>query len=194
MTDVVTGGDGVTRCAWAGSDPLYIAYHDEEWGRPLKGDDELFEMLVLEGFQAGLAWITVLRKREAFRAAFAGFNIASVARLGAADVDRLVSDAGIIRHRGKIVAAVDNARAARALSERGTSLEDLVWSFAPARRPRPASFADVPSVTPESTALSKELKRRGFRFVGPTIVYAFMQAVGMVDDHLTLCDVVVAPR
>jgi DNA-3-methyladenine glycosylase I len=179
----------VTRCEWADADPLYRAYHDDEWGRPLRGDDALFEMLSLEGFQAGLSWMTVLRKRVAFRAAFAGFSIDAVARFDAADVDRLLTDAGIIRHRGKIEAAVANARAAQALRGASSSLTELVWSFAPPPRPRPTSAAAVPAETPESRAMSSELRRRGFRFVGPTIAYAFMQATGMVDDHLAGCDV-----
>ncbi len=185
--DLLVGEDGVTRCAWAGADPLYLAYHDTEWGSPLHGDDALFELLTLEGFQAGLAWITILRKREAFRAAFAGFRIETVADFGEDDVERLLGDAGIVRHRGKIEAAIRNARAARALPG---GLTQFLWSFAPPRRPqRPRSLSELPAATPESTALSKELRRRGFRFVGPTIVYAFMQAAGMVDDHLAGCQV-----
>ena len=170
------------RCGWAGSDPLYIAYHDEEWGRPLHGDDALYGLLTLEGFQAGLAWITILRKREAFRAAFADFEIAKVAAFGEADVERLLGDAGIVRHRGKIEAAIGNARAALELPD---GLDAFVWSFAPPARRRPVS--DIPAKTPESEALSKALKKRGFRFVGPTIVYAFMQSAGLVDDHLAGC-------
>jgi len=180
MDDLVDG-----RCGWAGTDPLYVSYHDEEWGHPLHGDDALFGLLTLEGFQAGLAWITILRKREAFRAAFADFRIAAVAAFEEADVERLLGDAGIVRHRGKIEAAIGNARAALALPE---GLDALVWSFAPAPRPRPRSFAEVPAQTAESNALSKELRRRGFRFVGPTIVYAFMQSAGLVDDHLAGCE------
>ena len=190
MSDLVLGADGVTRCAWAGADPLYVAYHDREWGRPLRGDDALFEMLTLEAFQAGLAWITILRKRAGFRAAFAGFRIEAVAAFDEADVERLLAEAGIVRNRAKIEAAIGNARAALRLP---TGLTDFLWSFAPPPRPdRPRSFADVPASTPESQALSKELRRRGFRFVGPTIVYAFMQAVGMVDDHLAGCDIAVS--
>ena len=184
--DVVVGEDGLARCAWGAGDPLYRAYHDEEWGRPLHGDDALFELLTLEGFQAGLAWITILRKREAFRAAFHSFRIADVARFGKRDVERLLGDEGIVRNRAKIEAAIDNARASLELSD---GLDALLWSFAPPPRTRRArSFAEIPASTPESTALSKELKRRGFRFVGPTIVYAFMQAAGLVDDHLEDCD------
>lgn len=185
MEDLVKGADGCVRCGWAGPDPLYLAYHDAEWGRPLHGDDALFELLTLEGFQAGLAWITILRKREAFRAAFAGFRIAEVAAFGEADVERLLADSGIVRHRGKIEAALGNARAALALPE---GLDALVWSFAPAPRPRLRSFAELAAQTPESAALSKELRGRGFRFVGPTTAYAFIQAAGLVDDHLAGCE------
>jgi DNA-3-methyladenine glycosylase I len=185
MDDLVVGADGRARCGWAGSNPLYLAYHDEEWGRPLRGDDALFELLTLEGFQAGLAWITILRKREAFHAAFAGFRVEAVAAFGDADVERLLGDAGIIRHRGKIEAAIGNARAALTLP---AGLTELVWAYAPpARRSRPRSLAEVPALTPESEALSRELRGHGFRFVGPTIVYAFMQAAGLVDDHVAGC-------
>jgi DNA-3-methyladenine glycosylase I len=188
MSDVVRGDDGVTRCRWAESDPLYVAYHDEEWGRPLRGDDALFEMLALEGFQAGLSWLTILRKRPSFRSAFAGFRIAKVASFDERDVERLMGDAGIVRNRAKIEATIGNARAAQEFGSDG--LTELLWSFAPTpRKRRLRSFAEMPAETPESKALSKELKRRGFRFVGPTIVYAFMQAVGMVDDHLAGCEI-----
>lgn len=191
MSDVIRGEDGVVRCRWAGSDPLYLSYHDEEWGRPLCADDELFEMLTLEGFQAGLSWLTILRKRPAFRSAFAGFRIAKVAGFDEGDVERLLGDAGIVRNRAKIEATIGNAHAALELGRDG--LTELLWSFAPPpRKRRLRSFAEMPAETPESKALSKELKRRGFRFVGPTIVYAFMQAVGMVDDHLAGCEIVVA--
>ena len=185
MEDLVGG-----RCGWAGSDPLYVAYHDDEWGRPLHGDDALFGLLTLEGFQAGLAWITILRKREAFRAAFADFRIAAVAAFEEADVERLLGDAGIVRHRGKIEAAIGNARAALELPG---GLDDLVWSFAPGSRRRPRSLSEIPAKTTESEALSKELRRRGFRFVGPTIVYAFMQSAGLVDDHVAGCETAPAP-
>ena len=192
MSDVITGEDGVRRCAWGAGDPLYRAYHDDEWGRPLHGDDALFELLTLEGFQAGLAWITILRKREAFRSAFGGFEIERVARYDESDVERLLGDAGIVRHRGKIEAAIGNARAAQALPG---GLDALVWSYAPEARPkRVAGFAEVPASTAESLALSKELKRRDFRFVGPTTVYAFMQSAGLVDDHLAGCDVAAGER
>jgi DNA-3-methyladenine glycosylase I len=190
VEDLLRGEDGITRCRWAGSDPLYLAYHDEEWGRPLHGDDPLFEMLTLEGFQAGLSWLTILRKREAFRSAFAGFRIADVAAFGEDDVERLLGNAGIVRNRAKIGAAVGNARAALEVGPGG--LTELLWSYAPPPRPRRLeSFDEMPAQTAESKALSKELRRRGFRFVGPTIVYAFMQAVGMVDDHLAGCEIAV---
>ena len=184
MTAVV-GEDGVRRCPWAMSAPEYIPYHDHEWGRAVRGDDAVFERLVLEAFQSGLSFITILRKREAFRAAFAGFSIEAVARFTEADAERLMSDTGIIRNRAKITASLTNARAAMAVPE---GLSELVWSFAPTRRrAAPKLDADIPAVTPESTALAKELKRRGFQFVGPTTAYAHMQATGMVNDHLASC-------
>jgi DNA-3-methyladenine glycosylase I len=180
-----TGTDGRRRCWWGASTPDYERYHDEEWGRPVTDDRGLYERMVLEGFQSGLSWLTILRKRENFRAAFAGFEIDAVARFGDRDVARLLGDAGIVRHRGKIEAAIANAKAAAALD---TPLAELVWSFAPdGRRRAPRSLEDLPSVTPESTALAKELKRRGFRFVGPTTAYAMMQACGLVNDHLVGC-------
>ncbi len=173
------------RCAWAGTAPEYVRYHDEEWGTVLRGDDALFERLCLEAFQSGLSWITVLRKRPAFRSAFAGFSIDAVAAFTADDEARLMADAGIVRNRAKIAAAVRNARAAQQVPG---GLSDLLWSFAPTgERPRPATLADVPATTPESTAMAKELKRRGFAFVGPTTAYALMQATGMVDDHVATC-------
>lgn len=185
VEDLVTGPDELARCGWAGTDPVYCVYHDREWGRPLHGDEALFQLLCLEGFQAGLAWITILRKREAFRSAFAGFRLETLAGWGEADVERLFGDAGIVRHRGKIEATLGNARAALALPD---GLDALVWSFAPpARERRPATLAEVPALTPESTALSKELRLRGFGFVGPTTVYAFMQSAGLADDHLEGC-------
>jgi DNA-3-methyladenine glycosylase I len=187
VSDLVEGPDGRLRCAWGASAPEYVAYHDGEWGRPVRGDDALYERLVLEAFQSGLSWLTILRKREGFRAAFAGFDIDAVAAFGDADVARLLADAAIVRNRAKVEAAVANARAAQALRDGGQSLTDLIWSFAPAERPAPRSHADVPAVTPESTALAKELKRRGFRFVGPTTAYATMQACGLVNDHLEGC-------
>ena len=185
MDELLVDDAGTARCSWCGDDPLYCAYHDEEWGKPLHGDDAVFELLTLEGFQAGLSWITILRKREAFRRAFSRFRIAEVAAFGEPDVERLLADAGVVRHRGKIEAAIGNARAALELD---AGLSELVWWFAPESRPRRlASLSEIPAVTKESTALSQELKRRGFRFVGPTTVYAFMQAAGLVDDHVAGC-------
>ncbi|MFW3170902.1 DNA-3-methyladenine glycosylase I [Geodermatophilus sp. CPCC 206100] len=175
----------LVRCAWGDSAPEYVAYHDEEWGTPLHGDDALFERLCLEAFQSGLSWITILRKRPAFRAAFAGFSIDAVAAFTEEDEARLMADAGIVRNRAKVRAAVTNARAAQRVPE---GLDALLWSFAPtAPRPRPATLADVPATTAESTAMAEELKRRGFVFVGPTTAYALMQATGMVDDHVVEC-------
>jgi DNA-3-methyladenine glycosylase I len=185
---LLTGTDGRRRCWWGGSTPEYERYHDEEWGRPVTDDRGLYERMVLEGFQSGLSWLTILRKRENFRAAFAGFDIDTVAGFGDRDVARLLSDAGIVRHRGKIEAAIANAVAARAMHSDGESLTELIWSHAPTgRRRAPRSLDDLPAVTPESTALSKELKKRGFRFVGPTTAYALMQACGLVNDHLAGC-------
>lgn len=184
---LVQGDDGRVRCWWPGEHEDYIAYHDTEWGVPERSEHALFEKLVLEGFQSGLSWLTILRKRDRFREVFAGFDPERVAAFGEADVDRLVVDAGIIRHRGKIEAAVGNARALVDLHGEGGSLVELAWSFAPAARPRPRSLSDIPASTAESVALSKALKSRGFRFVGPTTAYAFMQAMGLVDDHLDGC-------
>jgi len=185
MDGLVIGADGIARCGWCGDSALYCAYHDNEWGRELRGDDALFELLSLEGFQAGLSWLTILRKREAFRAAFAGFSLERVAGFGEHDVEGLLGDAGIIRHRGKIEATIGNAVAALEIEG---GLSELVWSFAPPpRRRRPVALGELPAATEESTALSKELRRRGFRFVGPTTVYAFMQSAGLVDDHLEGC-------
>ncbi|MFG1669657.1 DNA-3-methyladenine glycosylase I [Streptomyces sp. Y7] len=185
--EAVAGPDGALRCPWALSTPDYVTYHDEEWGRPVHGDDALFERLSLEAFQSGLSWITILRRREGFRAAFAGFEIAKVATFTDADKDRLLADAGIIRNRAKIEATMANARALAEWTP--GDLDDLIWSHAPdpAARPAPKTLADVPAVTPESTALSKALKKRGLRFVGPTTAYALMQACGLVDDHLASC-------
>ncbi|MEV7227768.1 MULTISPECIES: DNA-3-methyladenine glycosylase I [Polymorphospora] len=192
MTDLVIGADGLARCGWGGSTPDYAAYHDDEWGRPVHGDDAHFERLTLEAFQSGLSWLTILRKRAAFRTAFDGFQIKTVAGYDDSDVVRLLADAGIVRNRAKIEAAIVNARAAADLPD---GLASLLWSYAPPPRAgRPAGFADVPAVTPESTAMAKELKRRGFRFVGPTTSYALMQAIGMVDDHLLGCHVGPATR
>jgi DNA-3-methyladenine glycosylase I len=184
-TPLAKGSDGRPRCWWGASTEDYERYHDEEWGRPVTDDRGLYERMVLEGFQSGLSWLTILRKRENFRAAFAGFEIDAVARFGDRDVARLLADAGIVRHRGKIEAAIANAKAAAALD---TPLAELIWSFAPrGRRRAPRSLEDLPAITPESTALSKELKRRGFRFVGPTTAYAMMQACGLVNDHMAGC-------
>jgi DNA-3-methyladenine glycosylase I len=187
--DLVVGDDGLARCPWGGSTPDYRAYHDTEWGRPVHGDDAIFERLTLEAFQSGLSWLTILRKRPAFRAAFAGFDIPAVAGFADADRERLLADAGIVRNRAKVDATIANARAAEALlAERGPgALDALVWSFAPTPRRRRRSVADVPATTPESAALARELKRQGFVFVGPTTAYAAMQAMGLVDDHLDGC-------
>jgi len=177
------------RC-WPTSDPLYIAYHDEEWGRPVRDEQRLLERLCLEGFQSGLAWITILRKRENFRAVFCGFEPERVARFGDADVQRLMADAGIVRNRAKIEATIANARATLQLHEAGDTLDALLWSYAPDMpAPAPRSLQDMPAATPESKALARELKRRGFRFVGPTTAYALMQATGIVNDHLDQCRV-----
>ncbi|GGJ91929.1 DNA-3-methyladenine glycosylase I [Pilimelia anulata] len=183
---LVVGPDGRARCRWGARPEIYVTYHDGEWGRPLRGDDALFERLALEAFQSGLSWLTILRRRPAFRAAFADFRLAAVAGYGEADVERLLADAGIIRNRAKIEATIANARTAL---EQPEGLSELLWSFAPPARARPARLAEIPAVTPESTALARELRRRGFRFVGPTTAYALMQATGMVDDHLADCHV-----
>jgi DNA-3-methyladenine glycosylase I len=187
----VTGPDGRARCAWAAGD-LYAAYHDDEWGVPLHGDAKLWEKLTLEGFQSGLSWIVVLRKRPAFREAFAGFDPEVVAAFGPEDVDRLLLDAGIIRNRQKIEAAIDNARAVTALVERDgeDALDRLIWSFQPAAQAEhipPADYGDIPAATSASKALAKALKREGLRFVGPTTIYALMQSAGLVDDHVAGC-------
>ncbi|MFI7483550.1 DNA-3-methyladenine glycosylase I [Kocuria sp. M1R5S2] len=181
--DLVLGEDGLARPAWASTDPLLRAYYDGEWGLPVRDERGLYERICLEGFQAGLSWATILRKRPAFRAAFAGFDPDEVAAFGPGDVDRLLADPGIVRHRGKIEAAVGNARATVALREDG-GLSRLVWSFRPERTPRPRTVAEVPTRSPESEALSRALRARGFRFVGPTTMYALMEAVGIVDTHL----------
>jgi DNA-3-methyladenine glycosylase I len=183
----LAGPDGAPRCPWALSTEDYVAYHDEEWGRPVHGDDALYERLCLEAFQSGLSWITILRRREGFRSAFADFKIASVAAFTEADQERLLGDPGIIRNRAKIEATIANARELSGWAH--GELDELIWSHAPdpATRPVPRTLADVPAVTPESTALSKSLKKRGIRFVGPTTAYALMQACGLVDDHLERC-------
>jgi DNA-3-methyladenine glycosylase I len=201
--DLVVGGDGLARCGWAGSDPLYVTYHDDDWGRPLRDERALFELLTLEAFQSGLSWLVILRKRPGFRRAFDGFDAERVAGYGPDDVARLLADPGIVRNRAKVDATVANARAVVALHEAGESLVELVWSFAPAAgapdRPvaparRFASLADVPSATAASTALSKGLRARGVRFVGPVVAYALMQSAGLVDDHLVGCHVPEAER
>ncbi|GAA2707832.1 DNA-3-methyladenine glycosylase I [Actinoplanes palleronii] len=183
--DLAIGDDGRARCFWGGSSPEYAAYHDTEWGRPVRGDDALFERLTLEAFQSGLSWITILRKRPAFRAAFDDFSIAKVAAYTEADAARLMADEGIVRNRMKVDAALHNARVAAELAP--GELTELLWSFAPEKRPRPADRGAVPAITAESTALAKTLKKRGLKFVGPTTAYALMQATGMVDDHLIGC-------
>ncbi|MGA4670003.1 DNA-3-methyladenine glycosylase I [Propionibacteriaceae bacterium Y1923] len=182
---VVVGEDGLVRCSWAAGDPEYRRYHDEEWGRPLHGDRPLFEKLTLEGFQAGLSWITILRKRPRFREVFAGFDPALVARFTPDDVSRLMDDPGIIRNRAKIEATIGNARVVVGLAP--GELDELLWSFAPTSWARPSAWAEVQAVTPESTAMSKALKKRGLRFVGPTTMFALMQSTGMVDDHFAGC-------
>ena len=176
-------GDDVVRCPW-GNDPAMIAYHDTEWGKELRGDRELFERMSLEAFQSGLSWAIILRKRDRFREVFADFEPEPVAAFGDADVERLLQDAGIVRNRMKIDATISNARTLLTLDE---SFSDLLWSFAPAAGPAPTSYAQVPATTPESIAMAKMLKKRGFRFFGPTTAYALMQATGMVNDHLADC-------
>jgi DNA-3-methyladenine glycosylase I len=181
----VAGPDGRLRCPWGLSTADYVAYHDEEWGRPVRGDQAIFERLCLEAFQSGLSWLTILRKRENFRKAFAGFDIPAVAAFTDADVARLMGDAGIVRNRAKVNAAITNARAALAVTE---GLSDLVWSYAEtAPRPAPRTLADLPAQTDASKALAKELRKRGFVFTGPVTVYAAMQACGLVNDHLEAC-------
>jgi DNA-3-methyladenine glycosylase I len=188
---LITDHDGHSRCWWQGQDPLYRGYHDTEWGRPVASDRTLFEKLSLEGFQAGLSWLTILKKRENFRRAFANFEIEAIARFGPADVDRLLQDAGIVRHRGKIEAVIENAGRALDLQAEAGSLAAFVWAFEPAPEARPTRLdratLDALGQTPQSKALSKALKSRGWRFVGPTTCYAFMQAMGLVNDHLEGC-------
>ena len=187
MTEGLVDG----RCWWGSSTPEYIAYHDDEWGRPVRDSRALFEKLSLEAFQSGLSWITILRKRDNFRAAFANFDVEKIAAFDDSDVARLMADAGIVRNRQKVDATIANARAVIDLD---VDLADLLWSFAPEPRPRPRTIADVPALIPESTAMAKELKRRGFRFVGPTTAYAMMQACGLVDDHIAGCLVLTESR
>ena len=184
--DLVLGDDGVTRCWWPGDHPDYVAYHDHEWGRPVVDDHRLFEKICLEGFQAGLSWLTILRKRERFREVFAGFDPVKVARFGEADVEHLLGDAGIIRHLGKVESTIRNASRCLEVADEIGSLAAYVWSWEPEAAVREAD-GSIPATTPTSTALSRDLKRRGWSFVGPTTVYAFMQAMGMVNDHLPGC-------
>ena len=188
---LLAGPDGQARCAWPGSDPLYLAYHDKEWGRPVADDRRIFEKLCLEGFQSGLSWLTILRKRENFRAAFAGFDFEKVACFGEREVERCLADAGIVRHRGKIESVINNARRALELRDEAGSLAGFVWRYEPPPASRPARFDRATLMamakTEESTALSKALRKRGWSFVGPTTVYAFMQGVGLVNDHLEGC-------
>jgi DNA-3-methyladenine glycosylase I len=184
----VEGPDGRLRCGWANADDEYRRYHDEEWGVPLHGDRPLFEKLCLEGFQAGLSWITILRRRPGFREVFADFDPEVVAEMGEHDVEALMHDTRIIRNRAKIEAAISNARVVLELTaDSPGALDELIWSFAPEPRPRPTSLAEIPATTPESVALSKALKKQGLRFVGPTTVYALMQSAGLVNDHLADC-------
>lgn len=186
MTGVVTGEDGLARCPWAGSTPDYLAYHDTEWGVPIRGESALYERLTLEAFQSGLSWLTILRKREAFRAAFAGFDPERVAAFDDTDRARLMADAGIVRNRQKVEAAITNAGAVLGLRSTG-GLDSLFWSFAPEQHERPGDTSLIPATSPESVALAKALKGAGFVFVGPTTMYAAMQACGVVDDHVAGC-------
>jgi len=185
--ELLIGPDGVARCAWPGVDPLYVAYHDDDWGRPVTDERELFEKLILDGAQAGLAWITILRKRESYRRAFEGFEPARIAAYDEVDVARLMADPGIVRNGAKINAAIGNARALLEMHEAGETLSGLVWAHAPAAPRGVRTGQDYMAATPESEALSKALRQRGWKFVGPTIVYAFMQAVGVVNDHVDGC-------
>jgi DNA-3-methyladenine glycosylase I len=187
MNEVVIGEDGLARCPWGAGTPEYQLYHDQEWGRPVGDDNRIYENLCLEGFQSGLSWLTILRKRDGFRKAFAGFDPDEVAAFGAGDVERLLSDAAIVRNRSKILATIDNARATVRLRQEGTSLAALVWAHEPPAQLPPGGAAALPASTAESKALSAELRRHGFRFVGPTTVYASMQSLGVVNDHLPEC-------
>lgn len=181
--------DGLTRCSWPGEDELYLEYHDTEWGVPLTGDQEMFERICLEGFQAGLSWITILKRREGFRKAFKNFDFKKVAKFGEADIERLMQDTGIIRNRAKIVSAIKNAELVLQMQKSGESISDVLWQFAPAKAKRtsPAKNFNWVAVTAESEAISKELRARGFSFVGPTTMYALMQSIGMVNDHAPGC-------
>ncbi|MCA0277872.1 MAG: DNA-3-methyladenine glycosylase I [Proteobacteria bacterium] len=190
-TGLMQGADGVTRCFWPGALPDYLHYHDHEWGRPVADDTRLFEKICLEGFQSGLSWLTILRKRDSFREAFSGFDFDKVAEYGDSDIERLLGNAGIVRHRGKIVSTINNAKRARALADEAGSLAAWFWKFEPDEDERP-KIVDYPTLianptTPTSTRISKELKKRGWTFVGPTTIYAFMQAMGMVNDHIEGC-------
>lgn len=185
---VVVGEDGIARCGWAATDAEYRRYHDEEWGAVLHGDQPLFEKLSLEGFQAGLSWITILKRRPAFRELFEGFSVEAVAAFTDADVERLMGDTRIIRNRAKILATISNAKLTAELTrDNPGALDSLMWSFAPAVSPRRTQLADVPAVTLESSAMSAALRSIGFRFVGPTTMYALMQSTGMVNDHVSGC-------
>jgi DNA-3-methyladenine glycosylase I len=188
---VVKRDNTITRCWWSGTDPLYIRYHDEEWGRPVRDDGRLFEKVCLEGFQAGLSWLTILRKRDNFRRAFAGFDIDQVAKFTSRDVTRLLKDEGIVRHRGKVESTINNARRARELRDEFGSLAEYFWTWRPADETRPKRLTRETLMTmatsPESVALSKDLRKRGWTFVGPTTIYAFMQAMGLVNDHVADC-------
>jgi DNA-3-methyladenine glycosylase I len=188
-TGVIAGPDGLGRCWWCVGDAEYERYHDEEWGRPVTDERQLFEKLCLESFQSGLSWLTILRKRPAFRVAFADFDAGRIAAFDESDIERLLGDAGIVRNLAKIQATVTNARALVELHARGQTLSELLWSHAPRDRPRPAGRAAIPALTPESTAMARALKTRGFRFLGPTTCYALMQAMGIVDDHVAGCHV-----
>lgn len=188
---LVHGEDGLARCFWAGTDPLYQIYHDEEWGKPVRDDHRLFEKICLEGFQSGLSWLTILKKRENFRRAFSEFDFEKVARFNQKSVERLLQDAGIVRHRGKIESTINNAKQAIRLAEQHGSLSDYFWQFVPPNKERPKKLTHAAllkmATTPTSIALSKDLKKRGFSFVGPTTCYAFMQAMGLVNDHIEGC-------
>lgn len=190
MNELIKGEDKIVRCGWCGTDPEYVKYHDTEWGRRVTDDRVIFEKICLEGFQSGLSWITILRKREAFRRAFKRFDATTVARFGEREVKSLLADASIVRHRGKIEATINNARMTLAVQDDIGSLSKLIWSFAPTRKqPIPKKYTDLRSSTPESVALSKELRRRGFKFVGPTTMHAAMQSLGLVNDHLGGCQI-----
>jgi DNA-3-methyladenine glycosylase I len=187
VSELVIGEDGLARCGWGASTPEYVAYHDNEWGRVVRDDTRLFEKLSLEAFQSGLSWLTILRKRESFRAAFDGFDAEKVATYGEAEIERLMNDPGIVRNRAKVEATIHNARA---IFDLPVPLNELLWSFAPEPRPARLGVGDqIPATTAESKAMAKDLKKRGFRFVGPTTAYALMQSMGMVDDHLAGCHV-----